>query len=127
LPGLIVLVLLVKPATILANGWSRAVAEILFGIVVIPLVFMGVALVCAIHLSKSRLALLYYPVIGGLIAAASVPPLIRAKLSTELFFKYGIVYGLVGVGIGGLAFLIRVAVEQHRTKDEAPGDSKEKS
>lgn len=127
LPGLIVLVLLVKPATVLANGWSRAAGDLLFRVAVIPLVFMGIALVCAIKVSKSRFALLYYPVIGGLIAAASVPALIRAELSAELFLKYGVVYGLVGIGIGGLAFLIRAAVEQHKTKDKPPGDSREKS
>ncbi len=127
LPGLILLVLLVKPATVLANGWSRAVGEILFGVAVIPLVFMGIALVCAIQVSKSRFALLYYPVIGGLIAAGCVPPLIRANLSAEAFLMWGVVYGLAGLVIGGLAFLVRAAVAQHTTEDKPPGDSTEKS
>jgi len=126
LPGLILFVLFVQPATALGNGFERAMRQILFGIAVVPLVFIGIALVCVIQVSNSRIALLYYPMIGGLIAAACVPPLIRANLSAELFLMYGIVYGLAGLVIGGLAFLIRAAVEQHRTRVKPRGDSKEK-
>jgi hypothetical protein len=126
LPGLILLVLLVKPATVLANGWNRAAGEILFGVFVIPLILIGIALVCAIQVSKSKFALLYYPMIGGLIAAACVPPLFRANLSAEGFLRYGVVYGLAGLVIGGLAFLIRAGIAQHSAKDKPPGDSNER-
>ncbi|MBN1441485.1 MAG: hypothetical protein JXA90_02200 [Planctomycetes bacterium] len=126
--ALILLVLFVKPATVLGNGFERAAREILFCIAVIPLVLMGVAFVCAIRVSKSRFALLYYPAIGGVVAAARVPPLISAGLSAEAFFLafflYGIVYGLAGLGIGGMAFLIRAAVEQHTRKDKPPAGSR---
>ena len=124
LPSLTALGLLVMPATVLANGWSRAVGEILFCIVVVPLIVMGIALACAIQASKSRFAIVYYPVIGGLVAAACVPALIRASFSAELFIRYGIVYGLAGLVIGGLAFLTRWVL--HWTKNKPRGDSKER-
>jgi hypothetical protein len=89
-------------------------------ITAIPLILIGIALVCARRLSKSRFALLYYPVIGGLLAAACVPLLLGANLSAHLFLRYGIVLGLVGLVIGGLAFLIRVVTEQHSAKDTPP-------
>jgi hypothetical protein len=109
------------------GGDLAAVFYVLGCFIVIPLILIGIALICARQLSKSRVALLYYPVMGGLVAAACVPHLIYANLSAHLFGRYGIVYGLVGLVIGGLAFLISVVAEQHSAKDTPPGDSKEKS
>lgn len=120
LPGLIIVVLLLKPETALANGFERAMRQILVSVTVTPLVLMAIALVCAIQVSKSRFALLYYPVIGGLIAAACVPFLIRANSSAGAFLVFGIVYGLAGFVVGGLAFLIRATVGQRSTEDKPP-------
>ena len=123
--GLIIVILFV--AVIHRGGDLAAVFYLLGCFIAIPLILIGIALICAKQLSKSRFALLYYPVIGGLVAAACVPHLIHANLSAHLFRRYGIVYGLAGLVIGGLAFLIRVVAEQHSAKDTTPGDSKEKS
>jgi hypothetical protein len=124
LPGLIIVVLLLTPRTALANGFERAIRQMLFSFIAMPLILMGIALVCAI-LSKSRFALLYYPAIGGLIAAAFLPVLLGVNFLLGLFV-YGIVYGLVGLIVGGLSFFIRAGVAEHRTRDKPTGKSKEK-
>ena len=125
--GLIIVILFVKQEPALTDRGNLTILYILGSVTAIPLILIGIALICARQLSKSRFALLYFPVIGGLVAAACVPHLIHANLSAHLFRRYGIVYGLVGLVIGGLAFLIRVVAEQHSAKDMPPVDSKEKS
>ena len=120
LPGMMALLLFARPATVMANRLSRAADQILFGVAVLPLVLMAIALGCAVLTSRAGFALLYYPVIAGLIAAASVPFLIQAQLSAGTFLVYGIGYGVVGFGIGGLAFLVRAVVRRHRTRGARP-------
>jgi len=120
-------VLLAGPETALANGFERGMGLLLFTITVFPLILMGIGVVCAIRFSKSRFALVYYPVIGGLVAAACVSPLTRGEFLTDVFLRGAILYGFGGLVIGGLAFLIRARVARHRTKDRPTGDSKEKS
>jgi hypothetical protein len=122
------LIIVIQIVAVIHRGDDLAVVFYLSGcFIAIPLILIGIALICARQLSKSRFALLYFPVIGGLVAAACVPHLIHANLSAHLFRRYGIVYGLVGLVIGGLAFLISVVAEQHSAKDTPPGDSKAKS
>jgi hypothetical protein len=102
----IIVILFVKLRFALTGGGELTAILFVGGCsTVIPLILIGIALVCARKLSKSRLALLYYPVIGGLVAAACVPHLIGANLTVHLFRILGIVYGLLGLVIGGLAFL----------------------
>jgi hypothetical protein len=94
--------------------------------IAIPLILIGIALICARQLSKSRFALLYYPVIGGLVAAACVPHLIHANLSAKQYLTYGIAYGLGGLVIGVLTFILKAGVAQHRKIDRPTSDLKEK-
>ena len=124
----IIVILFVKLEPALTGGGELTVILFIGGcITAIPLALIGIPLACAIELSKSRFALLYYPVIGGLVAAACVPHLIHANLSAHLFRRYGIVYGLVGLVIGGLAFLISASAARHSAKYKPHGDSKEMS